>query len=251
MSTVCSKSASSSPGKPTMRSVDSAMPGTVSSSSAISSRYRARVYPRCMRASTRAAPGHRHHAEGATLLAALHHGDKGLELAHGFGPSGDLDEGGLARLQHGRARRARARHQLTHTRHRGRAEHEVDGRRSLLDLPLPELGHAAHDADEDVGPLAFEKLELPQAREDLVLALLADGAGVQEDQIGVLRALRQLVALIAQQTRDALRVVLVHLTAVGDQVKFWHKRSALTLAFAWEPVKPSRLRPTLRRRRSA
>ena len=179
-----------------------------------------------------ATPGHGHHAEGAPFLAALHHGDEGLELAHGFGSSGDLDEGRLARLQHGGSRGARARHQLTHARHRGRAEHEIDRGRALLDLPLPELGHAAHDADEDVRPLALEMLELPQAREDLVFALLADGASIQEDQIGVLCGLRQLVALIAQQTGDALRVVLVHLTAVGDQVKFWHKRSALTLAFA-------------------
>jgi len=63
-----------------------------------------------------------------------------------------------------------------------------------------------------------------ELREHLVLRLLADRAGVEQDQVGFLRAIGQLIALLLEQARHALRVVLVHLAAVGDQVELGHHR---------------------------
>jgi len=128
---------------------------------------------------------------------------------------------------------------------RGGPEYQVHLGRAVQDLPLPELGHAAHHADQDLGPLLLQQTKLPQARENLVLRLLADRARVEQDEVGVLGDLRELVPLTLEQTRDPLGVVLVHLAAVGDQVEFWHKRSALTLASALGRVKPRRSRQAL------
>src|SRR5213076_3224524 len=75
------------------------------------------------------------------------------------------------------------------------------------------------------GVLRLELSELPQLREDLVLGLLADRAGVDEDHVGLVRVLGELVALGAQETGHALRVVLVHLTAIRDEVKLCHELS--------------------------
>src|SRR5256885_9019721 len=52
--------------------------------------------------------------------------------------------------------------------------------RSLL-----ELRHASHDADDQLGLALLELPELAELREDLVLRLFADRAGVDEDQVGV------------------------------------------------------------------
>src|SRR5262249_56632162 len=97
--------------------------------------------------------------------------------------------------------------------------------------------HAAHQADGTSGPCALGGLELPEPREHLLLGLLANGAGVEQDQIGVVRAFRELVALVPEQSCHTLGVVLVHLAAVSDQMKFRHKRPLVTLASASEGVK--------------
>src|SRR5215468_661962 len=181
--------------------------------------------------------GHGDDAERAVLLAAFHHGDEGLELSRLLGTRGELDERRLARLEHGSARGTGTIDELAHARDGGGAEDEIDVRRALLEPTLPELRHAPHDADHEIGARALEVFELAQPREDLVLGLLPDRAGVEEDQIGVLRHFRELVALLLEQTGDALGIVLVHLAAVGDQMKFRHKRSVVTLASASGPVK--------------
>src|SRR5207249_2766318 len=49
------------------------------------------------------AAGRRDHAEGAVLLAALHHGDEGFEPIDRLRTGGDLDEGALAGLEDGAA----------------------------------------------------------------------------------------------------------------------------------------------------
>jgi hypothetical protein len=59
--------------------------------------------------------------------------------------------------------------------------------------------------------------------EDLVLRLLSNGAGIEQDQVGVFRAIRELVALLLEQAGHPLGVVLVHLAAVGDQVELGHQ----------------------------
>jgi hypothetical protein len=156
------------------------------------------------------------------LLAALHHGDEGLEARARVRLRGDLDERALARLEKGPPLRPRARHQVADAGDGGGAEDQVHVGRALLDGPLPELRHAPHHADEEPGPSRFEPLECAELGVDLVLRLLADGASVQQDEVGVLGGVGELVALVLEEAGHPLRVVLVHLAAVGDQVEFGH-----------------------------
>jgi hypothetical protein len=113
--------------------------------------------------------------------------------------------------------------QLGHPRDGGRAEHQVHVRSALLDAPLLQLSHAAHDPDDQLGSLALEVLQRPQLRVHLVLRLLSDGAGVEQDEVSVFWAIGQLVPLLPEQPGYALGVVLVHLAAVGDQVELGHQ----------------------------
>ncbi len=164
----------------------------------------------------------RHDAERAVLLAALHDGDEGLEAARRVRPGGDLDEGALARLEHGAVSGLDARHELADAGDGRRPEHEVDVRRALLDAALLELGHAPHHPDDQVGPRALQVLEGAELGVHLVLGLLPDRTGVEEDQVGVVGPVGQLIRLALEQAGDPLGVVLVHLTTIRDQVKLGH-----------------------------
>jgi hypothetical protein len=83
----------------------------------------------------------------------------------------------------------------------------------------------------------LEALEGAELGEDLVLGLLADRAGVEEDDVGVVGAVGELVVVGAQQPGHPLRVVLVHLAAVGDEVELGHKKLSATLTSGPEGVK--------------
>ncbi len=100
-----------------------------------------------------------------------------------------------------------------------RAEHEVDDRRAADDLVTLGLGDATGDRDQDLASLARGALlELPDAAElgiDLLGGLLADVAGVEHDQVGVLGRRGLDEALARHRVRHTLRVVDVHLAAVG------------------------------------
>ena len=101
----------------------------------------------------------------------------------------------------------RAVHELTHPRHGRGAEDQIDVGRALLHGGLLELGHAAHDAQHEPGLARLERAQLAELGEDLVLGLLADGAGVDEDQIGVGFHVGELVAMLAQQGERLLQIL--------------------------------------------
>jgi hypothetical protein len=117
----------------------------------------------------------------------------------------------------------RAADQLGDPRDGGRAEDQVDVGRALLDPALLQLRHAAHDPDDQIRPLALEMAQDPQLREDLVFSFLSDRAGIEQDQVGVFRAIRELVPLLLEQAGHSLGVILVHLAAVGDEVELGHQ----------------------------
>jgi hypothetical protein len=157
------------------------------------------------------------------LLAPLHHRDEFLEPPGGRRARGDLDERPLAGLEHGPALAPDPVDQLGDAGDRRRAEDQIDGRRAALDRVLVELRHAAHHADHEPGLLGLQQTKLAELREHLVLGLLADRAGVDEDQVGFGLVGGQLPALFPEQAGDPLRVVLVHLAAVCDQVQLGHE----------------------------
>ena len=61
----------------------------------------------------------------------------------------------------------------------------------------------------------LESLQGTYVAEHTLLGMLTHGAGVEEDQVGVLRLVAQAVANIHQHTLDALAVVDVLLAAVA------------------------------------
>src|SRR3954454_22863977 len=120
------------------------------------------------------------------------------------------------------------------------AERHVDERELLEDLVLDGLRPAAADADQHVAPAAaLERGGLVEVRDEALVGLLADRAGVEEDEVGVTRVLGLAVAERLEHALHALRVVLVHLAAERRDVVALHaandsraKRSGLVLSGA-------------------
>ena len=67
--------------------------------------------------------------------------------------------------------------------------------------------------------LLLKGFEVGEAVEDLLLGLVADGAGVVQDQIGLLDGLHPAVALGNERADHLFGVVHVHLAAEGFQVE--------------------------------
>lgn len=77
------------------------------------------------------------------------------------------------------------------------------------------VGHAAAGADDEAVLLLFQALESAHVTENTLLGVLTDGAGVEKDEVGVLRFVTQAVTDVHQHTLDALAVVDILLTAVA------------------------------------
>ena len=104
-------------------------------------------------------------------------------------------------------------------RDRAWSEGDVDERVELED-PLPlRLGVAATDGDDEVWPLALPRAGLAEVGRELRVWLLADRAGVEDDDVGVVPGGRLAEAERLEEALDALRVVRVHLAPEGrDEV---------------------------------
>ena len=138
------------------------------------------------------AAGIGHHAEGAELVAALLHGEEGGHPA--VAARGQVVELVLGRkLGIDHAGLPRAGEQLRQAVVALGADHHVDRGLARGDLRPFRLRHAArhHDAGVEAGALALA-LQLAQAPElgiDLLRRLLADVAGVEDDDVGLLHGL--------------------------------------------------------------
>ncbi len=102
------------------------------------------------------------------------------------------------------------------------AHHEVDHGRPAHDLLAFGLGDAAGHCDHDAAAVARRRvLELADAAElriDLLGGLLADMAGVEDDEIGILGTGLG-VSLARQQIGHTMGIVDIHLAAIGFDVK--------------------------------
>src|SRR5229473_2735933 len=111
--------------------------------------------------------------------------------------------------------------------HRGQRRdlaHEVDVRSPLEEPLLLLLRHAAGHPDARA-PLGLHHPVAAQRGVELVLGLLADGAGVEEHQVRALGGLRREPAGPEEGLAHAGGVVLVHLAAEGvDEVALLHGR---------------------------
>ena len=79
--------------------------------------------------------------------------------------------------------------------------------------------HAAHDADQELGPALLRALELAEPGVHALLGVVAHRAGVEDHQVGLGDLARRAPAAPAEAALDELRVVLVHLAAEGDHVQ--------------------------------
>ncbi len=89
-------------------------------------------------------------------------------------------------------------------------------------------GHATAHADDDVRARGFQVAPAAELREHFLLRLLAHGARVEQQQVGLFRILGGLVAAaITQYVRHPGGVVLVHLAAEGLEVNARHGAASI------------------------
>ena len=174
------------------------------------------------------AAGVGHDAEGAELVAAFLDGQEratppvaGMPAAAGRTCS---RPGNRCRPRPRRSR-APARQQLGQAMIGLRADDDVDERRALDQQLALGLGDAAGDRQQHVArrPLAPRVAQPAQPAElgkDLLRGLLADVAGVQDDQIGIVGPRPRPIAVSCQRLRHTIGIVDVHLAAVGLDEEF-------------------------------
>ncbi len=182
----------------------------------------------------------RHHAEGAELVAALLHGEKG-----GHAPPDDL---GAARLRQvlelvleGVVRLDDLLAVLGLSQRFGQAviglrpDHQVDRALAADDLRSLRLGHTAGDADHRLqparSPLGLQVANASKLGIDLLGSLLSDVAGVEQDEVGVLDTIGAGIAVRRQRIRHALAVIDVHLAAIGLDEDLFRRRRQGHIAF--------------------
>ncbi len=170
------------------------------------------------RARDLAAAGVGHDAERADVVAALHHGDELGDLAArglGVGAGEDVLLGvDPGRLDHPRPVLLDPVEDLGELGDRVRPEDEVQVGDLLQQLVLLLLGDAAADADQRAAR-DLHRAVAAERREHLVLGLLADRAGVEDDQVRLVHLLGRRVGLRRQRLAHPERVVDVHLAAEG------------------------------------
>ena len=106
---------------------------------------------------------------------------------------------------------------------RMRADHDVHPRGAALDQAAILLGQASGDDDAEPGVAVLQRFQVTEGPVEAVVSVLADGAGVQDDDLGVGGLGHRGVAVRLEQTRDPLGVVLVHLAPEGaDQISAGH-----------------------------
>ena len=79
------------------------------------------------------------------------------------------------------------------------------------------------DADHEIRPRLLQVLDASEVGEHLLLRLLAHGAGIEQQQVGLGRIVGQLIALrLAKHVHHLGGVVLVHLAAEGPDIEQRH-----------------------------
>ncbi len=181
--------------------------------------------PRCLHA---ARVGH--DAEGAELVAAFLHGDESSRAARahrrGTRRSQMIELVVDRKLGVDRAAVARgARQQIRQAVIALRADHEIDHGGAAENFCAFGLCHASGDSDGDAasagGGFFLDPAHAAEFGIDLLGGLLADVAGVENDEVGVVGARGLDIALRRQGVRHTLRVVDVHLAAERFDVEFF------------------------------
>ena len=110
-------------------------------------------------------------------------------------------------------------------RDRAGPERDVDVGVELEDPLALRLGVAAADGDHAVGIAPLAGCRVAEVRRELRVGLLADRAGVEDDDVGLVRRRRLAEAELLEHALDPLGVVGVHLAAEGGDVVAAHDRA--------------------------
>jgi hypothetical protein len=77
-------------------------------------------------------------------------------------------------------------------------------RHALEDVLPFLLSHTAADTDDETGIVAFEPLQLAELAVNLLLCLVANATGIQQNQVSTVRLARDLIAETDEDARHAL-----------------------------------------------
>ena len=97
--------------------------------------------------------------------------------------------------------------------------HDSERMAGLLEQAGYESTGDAHDADDSTGALRLPLAQEAEIAVEPVLGLLADRAGIDEEQIRGVRVAALAPAGVQQEVAELLRVVDVHLAAVRPDVE--------------------------------
>src|SRR5690606_9323593 len=143
-----------------------------------------------------------HDAVRAGHVAAAHDGDVGLvrvrpeiALAHEVDRLLEIERRDLPSP-------SRLEDELGDAEELARSADDPDPREALEDVVLMVLRAASEDADHGIGMLTLERAKPAHLREHPVLRLLADRAGVVEDDAGVLDPIRDPIALVVERSQE-------------------------------------------------
>ena len=194
------------------------------------------------RAAALSAAGVRHDAEGAAHVAALHDRDECRRLAHlgqvvanrvlrafFFGDVTDRAacqrEGGIVhpRLQ---ALFQDGVHVLENAVIFLRADDQVQMRQFRKQLLAAGLGHAAHEAIDDMRTPAVFGPQHAHFSEGFLLRLIAHRAGVDQNGVGLGLVGGHRVTAFDEHPHDLFGVALIHLAAVGSDVDLGHEKKS-------------------------
>ena len=97
------------------------------------------------------------------------------------------------------------------------AENQSDKRKAVVDAvgDMLLLHHTAAQRDQNLRMLPLEIFQRADIAEHPVLRMLADGAGVEQNEVGVIGRIRKGKARFCQHTLDFFAVGDILLTAVG------------------------------------
>ena len=105
------------------------------------------------------------------------------------------------------------------------AEHDVDVTRARDDLVPVLLREAAPDCDLQTRTPVLQRLQMTEMPVQFVVGVLTDATGVEHDDVGSFEIVGGFHPVRLEETRDALRIVFVHLTPEGANVEaLGHRR---------------------------
>ena len=156
-------------------------------------------------------------AEGAVFAASLHDGDEGGGAAGGgVGEVVEFFNGGEGDIHLRGAGLAASGDEFGEAVEGLGAEDDIHKGGAADDVCALLTGDASADGDEGVWVFALEAADAAEVGEDLFLCFVADGAGVEEDDLRFVRGGGgDGAGAAAEEVRDFGGVVFVHLAAEG------------------------------------